>query len=579
MSDPTKKTCGQCGAVRPATNEFFGTDKQQPDSLRRICKDCYSDNRYGDRTKAVQALRVHDKLVAKAERELEDNLANLSPGQIEKYERIVRLAPEHRAELQGKILEARKAEEDAQRQAAAAPSLTLVEQHFGSPILLTVDELRDKLTRAKIALGNLTAESDASAKRHVEDYITRVSFMVEQHDSQAAELAADAQETLNESVCRRVIGRVHDLYLPQIRACNTAEAKISLREQIRARKKALMAMAKTATGKDKSGAERAVVAKALADALEKLAQMLYSGTKAPLPTDSLENINSRQDAANAAQEWLERAEAERRQYWDDLRQLNPKQFERESKSLVLQIKGDGPFADTQRKSMAQLKRENPALYEQRALDALKPRKVTQDVIIYVVMDGKREIWYWPDGRLVKKGEEVTFDFCQRRWCLMPGPAGTELDEVTASGRQKMEWYQDEMDGAQWKQRPEGSGGIYEQQNDGTFKRTDNPSPWTRPEKIQFVRAEAPASAAHTEMRHGKWWTVEDVQKADAADAANPPSLLPPLPRFAVADSLALPPAITASDRAKDSREPYVWRRFEQTEKERKAKEAELLQGK
>jgi len=336
-------------------------------------------------------------------------------------------------------------------------------------------------------------------------------------------------------------------------------------------------MAKTATGKDKSGADRAVVAKALADSLEKLALMCY-GAKAELPTDTLENINSRQDAAVAAQEWLEKAEADRQKYWDDLRQSNPKQFERESKSLVLQVKSDGPFAATQRKTMQVLKRENPQEYERRALQALLPRRVEHPNIIYVAMEGKREIWHWPDGRLVKRGEEVTFDARMKRWCLTPGPASTELDPITATGRQKMEWYQDEMDGAQWKQRPEGSGGEYVQHNDSTWHKVGGASPWTRPKKIQFVRAEAPASPAHTELRHGKWFTLAEVQKAAEADAANPPQLLPPLPRFAVADSLALPPPITAADRIKDSREPYVWRRHLQAEKERKEREAELLRG-
>jgi hypothetical protein len=576
VDSPATKQCGQCGAVHPATNDHFGTDNSQADSLRKICKHCYSDNRYGDKTKAVQALRVHDKMVAKARKELAENLNNLSAGQIEKYNRIVRLDGEHRAEIQKKIQDARKAEELAQQQAAAAPSLTLVQSHFGSPILLTVDEMRDKLARATIALGNLTDESDGPAREHVEAYIKRVALTVEQHDEREAEKAKDAQETLNESVCRRVIGRVHDLYLPQIRAANTVESKIALRENMRARKKALLAMAKTATGKDKNGAERAVVAKAVGDALEKLALMCY-GAKAELPSDSLENLQSRVDSANAAQEELEKIEAERQQYWSDLKERDPKMWEKESRSLVLQIKGEGPFADIQRKSMAQLKRENPALYEQRALDALKPRTVVPQQIIYVVMEGKREIFYWPDGELVKKGEEITFDFRLRRWCLMPGPASIDLEPVTANGRQRMELNQHDDGSFHWE--PEGSQGTYTQGRDGLWtKDAGGVSPWTKAEKITFQRAEPPASSAHIHLRHGKWFTQAEVDEAARADAANPPNLLPPLPRFAVADSLALPPAITARDREKDSKEPSVWKRWEAKQREEKEREAELLQG-
>jgi len=585
VDSPVTKQCGQCGAVHPASNDYFGTDNSQADSLRKICKQCYSENRYGDKAKAVEALRLHDKIVAKAKRELKDNLANLSPGQIEKYERIVRLDGEHRAEFQKKILDARKAEEDAQRLAAAAPSLKLVQQHFGSPIFLTIDEMRLSLEKARLALGNLTDESDGPARVHVEKYIERVAYTVKQHDDLASEMARDAQESLNEKVCRRVIGRVHDQFLPLIRAANTAEAKISLRAKIRARKKALMAMAKTATGVDKSGAERAVVAKAVADALEKLALMLYAGTKDPLPTDTLENLQSRVDSEAASAEFMERAEAERRQYWDDLRASDPGQFEKESKSLVRQIKGDDYWSQMQREAARRLVRQDPVEAARRALLALQPRNVEQPNIIWVLQEGKREIWYWPMGALVKRdGSEVVYDARMKAWFLAPAPAGAQLESPTAKPFQKMEAYQDEFDCDEegypnWKYRPEGSGGVHVQQPDGTFKRTDNPSPWTKPEKITFRKAEPPASAAHTELRHGKFWTPDEIKAADGPGwSETPPSVLPPLPVHSVADSVTTKPT-TAADRAKDAKPlETVWQRSDRLRREQAAREAALLKG-
>jgi hypothetical protein len=571
---PMMKTCGQCGVGKALTPEFYGVQTASADGFRAICRVCFSDNRSAEKMRDVKNLKNHDRIVKAAKKALE-HPESLPPNQLHKMNQIVNGDEKKRAKLQAKIQEAHAAEEAARQ--SNNLTLLLVREKFGSIIFLTTEEMRAKLVLARTALGNLVGPDDGPAIQHVQDYIARVEYIVKQRDSQAAEMARDAQETLNETVCRRVIGRVHDQYLGQIRAANTAEAKVALREQIRARKKALLAMAKTATGKDKNGAERAVVAKAVADALEKLALMCY-GAKAELPTDSLENLQSRIDSANAVQEELEKIEAERRQYWEELRERDPKQFERESKSLVLQLKGTGPFVDIQRKSMQQLKREDPAEYERRALEALKPRKVTQDVIIYVAMDGKREIWMWPDGRLVKKGEEVTYDTRLKRYCLMPGPAGVELDAVTATGRQKHELVQHDDGTFHWV--AEGSQGTWSQQNDGTWKQDagSGVSPWTRPEKIVFRRVEPPASAAHSEMRHGRYWTPEEVKAAEAADAANPPQLLPPLPRYAVVDSLALPPLISAADRAKDSRVPYVWARHEQAEKERKANEAELLRG-
>ena len=373
MDSPANHVCDQCGQNHPLTSEFYGVNAASPTGFRNICKECFSDNRYGDKTKAVQALRVHDKMVAKAERELKENLSKLSPGQIEKYERLVRLAPEHRAELQKKILDARAAEELAQRQAAASPSLKLVQERFGSPIFLTTDEMRESLEKARIALTNLTGEHDGPARQHVEAYITRVGGMVKERDELAADMAHDQQEILNEEVSRRVIGRLQDEWLPRIRQASTKEQQTLLREAIRAKKKKLMAMAKDG-GKDKSGADKSVVARVVADALEKLALLCY-GAKAPLVADTLASAQSRADIEAANYEYMERIEAERRQYWDDLKARDFKQWELESRSLVRQIKGNDYWSKLQRDAARRLIREDPQEAIRRALLSLKPKNV------------------------------------------------------------------------------------------------------------------------------------------------------------------------------------------------------------
>lgn len=577
MLDTLTKACRTCGAIKNLETEF-GVKSDAPDGRRQVCKVCFNDARSATKLRDVKNLKNHDRIVKAAKKALEKPEL-LPPNQLHKMNQIVNGDEKKRAKLQAKIQEAHAAEE-AVRQ-SNNPSLVLVQQNFGSPIMLTVTEMRDQLARAKIALGNLTGPDDGPARQHIEAYIERVEFTVKQHDDLEAEMARDAQEALNEKVCRRVIGRVHDEFLPLIRGAVTAEAKVALREKIRARKKSLMAMAKTATGLDKSGAERAVVAKAVADAMEKLALMLYSGTAQPLQSDTLENLQSRIDAEQVNAEVLERAEAERRQYWEDLRQSNPEQFEKESKSLVRQIKGDDYWSQMQREAARRLVRQDPVEAARRALLALQPRNVALPNIVYVIQEGRKETWLWPSGKPVIRGTEVTYDARLKYWTLMPGPAGIELDAVAAKPV-KQEWYQDEWDadedGPKWKQRPEGSG-ISVQQNDGTWKRIDNSSPWTRPEKITFRRAEAPASPQHTEMRHGKWFTQAEVDKAAAADAANPASILPPLPRFSVADSIAVPLPSTAADRAKDAKPlETVWQRSDRLRHEQAEREAALLRG-
>jgi hypothetical protein len=581
--DSEKKVCRQCGATK-TTETDFGLNASAPDGRRSVCNSCRRDNRSVSRTKDAQELKAHNRTVADAQKRLM-HPETLTPGELKKLSDVVRLADKHREALQAKVQAAHAEQERAKQMANAAPSLKLVQERFGSPIFLTIDEMRPSLEKARVALGNLTGPDDGPAVRHVEEYIKRVEWTVKVHDEREAELATDAQEALNEKVCRRVIGRVHDEFLPQIRGANTAEAKIALREKIRARKKALLAMAKTTTEKDKSGAEKSVVANAVADALEKLAFMLYAGTKDPLPNDTLENVQSRVDMAAANAELLERAEAERRQYWDDLRASDPEQFEKESKSLVRQIKGDDYWSQMQREAARRLVRQDPVEAARRALLALQPRNVEQPNIIWVLQEGKREIWYWPMGALVKRdGSEVVYDARMKAWFLAPAPAGAQLESPTAKPFQKMEAYQDEFDCDEegypkWKYRPEGSGGVHVQQPDGTFKRTDNPSPWTKPEKITFRKAEPPASAAHTELRHGKFWTPDEIKAADGAGwSETPPSVLPPLPVHSVADSITTKPT-TAADRAKDAKPlETVWQRSDRLRREQAAREAALLKG-
>ena len=123
-------------------------------------------------------------------------------------------------------------------------------------------------------------------------------------------------------------------------------------------------------------------------------------------SDTLENVQSRIDSANAAQEWLEQAEADRQRYWDELRISDPKRFERESKSLILQTKGDDPLAQMARDAARKLKRENPEEYTRRALEALKPRKVTQDVVVWRVPTDAGTVLMSTNGREVRHGGDV-----------------------------------------------------------------------------------------------------------------------------------------------------------------------------
>ena len=127
----------------------------------------------------------------------------------------------------------------------------------------------------------------------------------------AAFLARQEQKTANGQATQRALGQIHDTYLPLIRKAKTISAKNALRAQLWKMKRGAETVAWIPTEKDETGAQKSVVAQALAQEFDKMARMLYGGTKPTAASDSLENIQSRMDQANAAQEWLEQAERER----------------------------------------------------------------------------------------------------------------------------------------------------------------------------------------------------------------------------------------------------------------------------
>ena len=77
-----------------------------------------------------------------------------------------------------------------------------------------------------------------------------------------------------------------------------------------------------------------------------------------------------------------------------------------------------------------LKRENPEEYTRRALEALKPRKVTQDVVVWRVPTDAGTVLMWPNGREVRHGGDVQhaeiIKDARLGWVLNPSPMGAEI---------------------------------------------------------------------------------------------------------------------------------------------------------
>ena len=485
-----------------------------------------------------------------------------------------------------RLLNSAQAEEAAKFAQTANPSLARVQAQFGSTFFIPPAERGAVLEQLRTALATLTGPTDGLARDYVQSNIAELTAMLANAAERSAFLAQQEQETANGRATQRAVGQIHDTYLPLIRAAKTASAKNALRTQLWKMKRAAQDVATKSTEKDETGAQKSVVAFGLAKEFDKMARMLYGDTKPMAASDTLENVQSRIDSANAAQEWLEQAEADRQRYWDELRISDPKRFERESKSLILQTKGDDPLAQMARDAARKLKRENPEEYTRRALEALKPRKVTQDVVVWRVPTDAGTVLMWPNGREVRHGGDVQhaeiIKDARLGWVLNPSPMGAEIED-TASPVKK-ELIQDPMDCdaegyPKWKWVPEGSTGIHEQQPDGSFKRTDNASPWGKATPIVFKDAEPPASPEHTVFKYGGWWTPAQVAAATSAEWIDtPPAVLPPLQRV-VADSVAVEPPPNAAQLERMNRPAEtVWERTMRERRQQAEREAALLRG-
>jgi len=584
MADTPVQECNVCTASKPLTTEFFGIDKSQESGFRQTCKRCFNDKRSKKKSPELKALARLEQIVKDAHAALADPATPFSIRH--KADQTIRNADKRRQKLLKPIEEQRKAAETAARLAVTSPSLVRVQaQFYHNPFAQSHTDLPQMVVEMRAVLVGLVAPSDELAHAYLTKLIATVEAKIVADAADAQEKADTEQNRANGWATQRALGNIHDTYLPLIRQAKTPFAKNALRTQLWKMKRGAQNVATNSTEKDDTGAQKSVVALALAKEFDRMARMLYGGTKPMAASDTLENITSRIDQANIGQQWLEQAERDRQKYWSDLLARDPDQHARESKSLILQTKGDGPLAQMARDAARKLKRENPEAYTRQALAALKPRKVTQDTVVWRVPTEKGIVWMWSDGREVRHGGDVQhaeiIKDARLGWVLNPSPLGAEIDDGPPA---KMELIQDPMDCDEegyprWKWVAEGSTGIHEQQSDGSYKRVDTPSPWGKATRVTFRDAEPPASPEHSIFRYGGFWTPAQVQAAEGGpDLETPPVILPPLTRV-VTDSIATEPPPNAIQLERMNRVAETpWQRHERKQREQKLQESALLRG-
>ena len=549
------KACRQCGATHPLTSEFYGVQTASADGFRAICRVCFSDNRSAQKMRDVKNLKNHDRIVKAAKKALEKPEL-LPPNQLHKMNQIVNGDEKKRAKLQAKIQEAHRAEEDARKVLAAGPSLARVralgsELFAGDGTLLPVSERPAQLARLKAALETLNGPADDAACAYLQTSIQALEQMLAASAERAAFLAEESQASINGGACQAAADAIHDkfagLFGEGVSAVERDKLKTLfqiVREEAQQQHKTIKPDEVTATG-----ANRKIVSSRILEELTGIAGRLGKAGIEVGPGQSLENFQDR--------EWHGAINARKmRQY---VRELTAK-------------------LEAARATMT------PAEYKKRFLELPVAPKEETVVFKARLLDGREE-WMWPSGKIVRRGTDIGSSEIVKDalhgWVLAPSPVGATADDENKPAA-KMELIQDPMDcnadGApKWKWVPEGSQGVWEQR-DGSWKRTDIPSPWSAPEKVTFRVGPAQPDAEHCEFRSGFWFTEAEVIKAERGpDLKLPPVLLPPLTRTK-ADSIAVEPPMTAEELAKWSREPSRWKRHEEREKFRKEHEAALLKG-
>ena len=156
------------------------------------------------------------------------------------------------------------------------------------------------------------------------------------------------------------------------------------------------------------------------------------------PKDKLEHIQSRIDEANAAAPQLEEEETKRQAYWENLKNTDPKKYEKESRDAIHQVKGGGQLAQQQRESLAAFKKRDPQAYEDYCIGLLEPRNYELPTVIFLVPvytyanPKLPHKMMWGDGREVQQGE-IVFDYRLKKWFLPAEPVSAELDFQKKTG--------------------------------------------------------------------------------------------------------------------------------------------------
>jgi hypothetical protein len=546
MSDTATQKCSQCQQVKDLTTANFGIKSDSPTGFRAVCKVCFNDSRSTKQTKEAEALKNHARILQAAKAKLA-HPEQLSVGEIHKLENVIRLADKHQSKLAEKVEAQKQAAEHAKKIVATSPSLERIRKIFYcSPFAQSHSDLAQMVIEMRDTVPSL-ADDDSEMAR---DYLTKLIASVEEWITDQAEREAESteyqQSVIDGQACQDAADAIRSkfagLFGEGVATQNQDKLKAlfqMVRESAQAQHKTIKPDEVTATG-----ANRKKISSRILEELTAIQSRLGKAGTEIGPQQTLENVQS-----------LELG-----------RVVGGIQMRRYVQSLVEKL-------ERERATLS------PKDYEAKYLSL--PAAPKEETIVWRAQINGKELWFFGDGRAVRKGVDVaTSDLIKdpvHGWCLAPEPASVAFDDKPVG---PLECYQDEFDCdsevyPKFKYRPANSGGEFAQQRDGSWRKVSSESPWDKPTKVTFKLATPPATPEHTEFRDGFFWTPDEVAKVEHGPMLDkPPVILPPLTRTR-ADSVATEPN---RPNPKDNIEPNRWTRHVAREKFKKEQEAAMLRG-
>jgi hypothetical protein len=538
--------------------------------------------------------------------------------------------PKARKRLEKQIADRQQAQRAAELAKRQQGELLITQGLFPAPSVLPIGQERDALIRRlQEQVKILEGENFNTARAYLTEQIARLKNAIDaerQAETERIESAKAAQDVLDKAAADKAARKVYD-WAKRFLLAPTME--LTKRKQMQDYCVEMAAKYQSATkdpGVDETGARNSATAAGTARAYAKIGRMLEiidqnniknfpeeyytqnfacspvnfnfrtSNEKALLrhctlsvigekwahtlpdappviwnpeaPKEKLEHILSRIDEARAMEPQLEEEETKRQAYWENLKNTDPKRFEKESRDAILQVKGGGQLAQQQRESLAAFKKRDPQAYEDYCIGLLEPRNYELPTIVWLVPvytyanPKLPHKMYWGDGREVQQGE-IVFDYRLKKWFLPAEPAGTEIDfkkqtglpteaEIAKMSPEAQEFYRD----------------------------TDSPlatrSLFAKPTPIKFEKGDRHVEGSGRDnFRYGSWWADEDIRRAHTGWNDQPPTILPPL-KIAVADSIAVKPESEAELAKWKEPTETCWQKYTRLQKEQEQFQQELL---